>query len=56
MNNQSQTKEQPKQSDQPEYKDQPLFDMKFKKGQGVGSNFKGGKTVKSFKEMGMPNN
>ena len=56
MNKQSQTKEQPNQTEQPGYKDQPLPDTKSKKGQRVWVGFKEGKTVKSFKEMDMPLN
>ena len=56
MNKQSQTKEQPIQTDQPEYKDQPLPETKSKKRQSVEINFKEGRTVKSFKEMDIPLN
>lgn len=56
MNKQSQTKEQPNQTDQPEYKDKPLPDTKSKKEQGVVSGAKEGRTVKSFKEMDIPLN
>jgi hypothetical protein len=56
MNKQSQTKEQPNQTDPPEYKDQTLPDTKSKKEPGVGFGAKERKTVKGFKEMDIPLN
>lgn len=56
MNKQSQIKKQLDQPDQPGYKDQPLPDTRSKKEQSAQIIFKEGRTVKSFKEMGVPLN